>query len=102
MSIFLSVLRDIAENGQNGLFANFCRDCTSENYVAALNVHFLQNTQFSLRAQRKYAICPTCRMSMSALAWELPLDAFHTNGGNGPYVILQKALSARSFRSRGG
>jgi hypothetical protein len=57
-----------------GSLPTFAAMAHRKNYVAALSVRFLQMTQFSLRTQRKYAIRPTCRMSMSALGWERSLE----------------------------
>jgi hypothetical protein len=72
------------------LIAGSRRECISKNWLAALSVRFLQVAQFSLRAQRRYVIRRVCRACMSALGWELPLDAIWINGSYAQIVTFAK------------
>jgi hypothetical protein len=57
-----------------------------------LNVSCLLYGVCGLHLQRMSASHPVCRMGMSALGWELPLDAICTNGRN-----AQEAAGSKLF-----
>ena len=55
-----------------GSFPTFVAFAHRKNWIAALNVRFLQIAQFSLRAQRKSGFRPLCQM-FCATHWLEPL-----------------------------
>jgi len=80
-----------------GSLATFAAIAHRKSWVAALSVRFREIAQFRLRAQRRYAIRPSCRLAMSALGWELPLDGFGANGRSGPFASIYTAGGKRTF-----
>jgi hypothetical protein len=74
-----------------GSLPTFAAIAHRKSWVAALSVRFLEIAQFSLRAQRRCAIRPRFRLAMSALGWELPLDAICVNGSYAQIATFAKS-----------
>jgi hypothetical protein len=74
----------LAASVEVGSLPPFAAFAQQKKRADALSVRFLRTALSISRLQRRAAFRPMCQTGMSALGWELPLEAFHTNGSKGP------------------